>query len=335
MRASRLLSMLLLLQLRGRMSAAALAREFEVSVRTVYRDADQLSAAGVPVYAERGRSGGFRLMDDFGARLAALSTSEAEMLALSSVAQAAADLGLGDGAAAQRKLLVSLPPGTGAHRLAARFHLDPLPWYGRRTPPPVLREVAAAVWRDARLRITYDSWRGQVQRTLQPVGLVMKAGAWYLIGIGGRGAPAAARTYRVDAIRALKVLPGAPRPSQGFDLARYWAAAVERFERELASATVRVRLTGTGLRLLRDFHPRAWEAVQRDAPVPDARGAVEATIPFERGAQGVFDALRMGAEMEVLAPPDLRAAVAAEAARSARLHARSRRTSPRRLRRIA
>lgn len=338
MRASRLLSMLLLLQLRGRMSAAALAREFEVSVRTVYRDADQLSAAGVPVYAERGRSGGFRLIDDFGARLAALSSSEAETLALSSVAQAAADLGLGDGAAAQRKLLASLPPGTGAQRLATRFHLDPLPWYGRRAPPPVLREVAAAVWRDARLRITYDSWRGQVQRTVQPLGLVMKAGAWYLIGLGGRsgrGVPAAARTYRVDAIRALKVLPGAPSPSPSFDLARYWIAAVERFERELASATVRVRLTGTGLRLLRDFHPRAWEAVQRDAPVPDARGAVEATIPFESGAQGVFDALRMGAEMEVLAPPDLRAAVAAEAARSARLHARSRRTSPRRLRRIA
>jgi predicted DNA-binding transcriptional regulator YafY len=321
MRASRLLSMLILLQARGRMSAAALAREFEVSVRTVYRDADQLSAAGVPVFAERGRSGGFRLLEGFGARLAELTAGEAEALALSGVTQAAADLGLGDGArTARTKLLANLPPRTGASaaRVAARFHLDPLPWYGRRAPPPALREVAAAVWSDRRIRLRYERWKGEVRRTVTPLGLVMKAGAWYLVA-SVRSAP---RTYRVDAIRALDVLPATAQRPAGFDLARYWADASGAFEERLLSATARVRLSATGVRLLRDFHPRAWEAMQRQAPAADAQGRVEATIPFEHGAQGVRDALRMGAEMEVLAPAELRAAVAAEAARSARLHAR-------------
>jgi predicted DNA-binding transcriptional regulator YafY len=347
MRASRLLSLLLLLQVRGRMSAAALAREFEVSVRTIYRDADELSAAGVPVYAERGRNGGFRLLDDFGPRLAALTTAEAEALALSSVTLAAADLGLAEGAsAAQRKLLASLPAGTGAARVAARFHLDPLPWYGRRAPPPALRAVADAVWREQRLRISYDSWRGEVRRVLLPLGLVMKAGAWYVVAAAGRAEP---RTYRVDAIRTLEVVSGKPRSGEGalqrprgFDLARHWTASARAFEEQLASARIRVRLTATGLRLLRDFHPRAWEALHASssdpASVVGSDGSVEATIPFEPGAQGVRDALRMGAEMEVLAPADLRAAVAAEAARSAGLHARGvaapstvRRRAPRKL----
>jgi predicted DNA-binding transcriptional regulator YafY len=321
MRASRLLSMLILLQARGRMSAAALAREFEVSVRTVYRDADQLSAAGVPVFAERGRSGGFRLLEGFGARLAELTAGEAEALALSGVTQAAADLGLGDGArAARTKLLANLPAraGASAAHVAARFHLDPLPWYGRRAPPPSLREVAAAVWSDRRIRLRYESWRGEVRRTVTPLGLVMKAGAWYLVA----AARAAPRTYRVDAIRALDVLSVVTARPTGFDLARYWADAAVAFEEQLASASVRVRLSAVGIRLLRDFHPRAWEALQRQAPTADAHGHIEATLPFESGAQGVRDALRMGAEMEVLAPADLRKALADEAARTAARHAR-------------
>lgn len=319
--------MLILLQVRGRMSAAALAREFEVSVRTIYRDADQLSAAGVPIYAEPGRSGGFRLLDSFGARLAALTTREAEALALSSVTQAAADLGLAEGATAARlKLLASLPrsAGGGAARVAARFHLDPLPWYGRRAPPAALPRVAEAVWRDRRLRMSYESWNGLVRRTVAPLGLVMKAGSWYLVA----GAGASPRTYRVDAIRSLQVLEAAaPRPP-GFDLAAYWGDASRAFEQRLVSATVRVRLTETGLRLLRDFHPQAWESLQQQAAVADADGWTEATIPFERGPHAVREALRLGAEMEVLEPAELRAAVAAEASRIAHRYARCKPAGP-------
>jgi predicted DNA-binding transcriptional regulator YafY len=315
MRASRLLSLLILLQMRGRVSASELAREFEVSVRTVYRDADALSAAGVPIYAERGRSGGFRLLDDFRTRLAAFSAREAEALALGGVTQAASDLGWNEGAAAHRKVLANLPAstGAGASRVAERFHLDPLPWYGRRSPPSLLQEVAAAVWSDRRLRMAYESWDGETRRTVAPLGLVMKAGAWYLVAAAGDKP----RTYRVDAIRSVEVLDAAaPRPER-FDLARYWVNAARAFEDRLIGAPVRVRLSPTGLRLLRDFHPRAWEALQRQRPKADRSGWVVGTIPFEQGSQGVREALRMGTEMEVLAPDGLRRAIAAEAERIA------------------
>src|SRR5574338_1215164 len=159
MRASRLLSILILLQMRGRMSAEALAAEFEVSVRTIYRDIDQLSAAGVPVYAERGRSGGFQLLDGYRTRLTGFTPAEADALLLAGVGGAAADLGIGaELAQAQLKLLASLPPDSGAsaQRVATRFHLDPINWYTRSEPLDLLPSLAAAVWRDQRIRIRYE-----------------------------------------------------------------------------------------------------------------------------------------------------------------------------------
>src|ERR1700754_4948635 len=131
MLASRLLSILMLLQTRGRMSATDLAREFEVSVRTIHRDIDQLSAAGVPVYAERGRSGGFALMDGYRTKLTGMTQPEAETLFLAGLPGPAAQLGLADLLGAARlKLLAALPANVqpNAERIAARFHLDPAGW---------------------------------------------------------------------------------------------------------------------------------------------------------------------------------------------------------------
>ena len=137
MRASRILSILILMQMRGRISADALAREFEVSVRTIYRDMDHLSAAGVPVYAERGRAGGFALLDGYRTRLTGLTVAESDALVLAGAGTVAADLGLGDALATARlKLLASLPADSGASadRVSRRFHLDPIDWYRLQTP---------------------------------------------------------------------------------------------------------------------------------------------------------------------------------------------------------
>src|ERR1700759_5658940 len=149
MLASRLLSILMLLQARGRMSATALAEEFEVLVRTIHPDIAQLSAAGIPVYAERGRSGGFALMDGYRTKLTGLTQPEAEALFLAGLPGPVAQLGLSDVlSAARMKLLAALPANMqpSAERIAARFHLDPVAWFHGADPLPSLQTVARAVW---------------------------------------------------------------------------------------------------------------------------------------------------------------------------------------------
>src|ERR1051326_1033645 len=158
MLASRLLSILMLLQTRGRMSASALARTFEVSVRTIHRDIDELSAAGIPVYADRGRNGGFQLMDGYRTKLTGLTQPEAEAIFLAGLPGPAAQLGLSDLLSAARlKLLAALPPAVqaDAERIASRFHLDPVAWFRGTDPLPALQTIARAVWSHRYLKLRY------------------------------------------------------------------------------------------------------------------------------------------------------------------------------------
>src|SRR5690349_6836194 len=161
MRASRLLSLLLLLQTRGRMTATELSRELEVSVRTVYRDVEALSSAGVPVYADRGPAGGYRLLDGYRTRLNGLTAEEAASLFLAGLPGPAAELGLAEvAAAAELKLLAALPPElrSQASRMRERFLLDVPGWYRDVDDVPFLGEVADAVWEGRRLRMLYRQW---------------------------------------------------------------------------------------------------------------------------------------------------------------------------------
>ena len=325
MRASRLLSILIVLQARGRVSAEALARELEVSVRTIYRDIDQLGTAGVPVYAERGRHGGYALLGGYRTDLTGLDSNEAGAVSLIGAAQAAMDLGLGaDATAARLKILASLPLGGGklAERIAARFHLDPSPWYSRPTPPPALRRLAEAVWSDRQVRMTYESWKKVATRTISPLGLVMKAGAWYVAG----AVDSAVRIYRVDAIRDFKVTEEPAARPRNFDLAAFWTDAARGFETRLRGEPARIRLSPAGVKLLRDVNPAAADAVAAQHPTPASDGWIEAEIFVERLPHAVREALRMGAEIEVLEPAELRTAIAEEARRIARLHTTRRRS---------
>lgn len=318
MRASRLLSILILLQLRGRLSADQLAREFEVSVRTIYRDMDQLSAAGVPVYAERGRDGGFALLDGYRTRLTGLSESESDALSLAGAGAAAADLGVGaELASAQLKLMASLPPdrGASADRVARRFHLDPVAWYRRTETLDVLPALADAVWRDRRITIDYDSWAERVSRTLDPLGLVLKGGAWYLVA-SADGKP---RTYRVSNIRRLEALDTAAKRPARFDLARWWAEWTRDFEARLLRERARIRLSPAGLKLLPAISAAAAEAVATTG-APDPSGWTTADIPIESVEDATRQLLHLGAEVEVLEPPALRAAIADVAGRIAGLY---------------
>src|SRR5436190_8629056 len=183
MRASRLVALLLLLQARGHLTAEQLARELEVSVRTVHRDVEALSASGVPIYAERGPHGGIRLVDGYRTRLTGMTADEAEALFLSGLPGPAAELGLGTVVAAARlKVLAALPTELRARasRLVERFHLDATGWFQAGEPVPHLAALSEAVWESQRVRIDYERGDRSVERVLEPLGLVLKAGVWYL-----------------------------------------------------------------------------------------------------------------------------------------------------------
>lgn len=309
MQASRLLSILMLLQARGRISAQALAEQLEVSVRTIYRDVDQLSAAGVPVWAETGRNGGFQLREGWRTHLTGLTTAEAQAVFLAGLPGPARQLGLGEAmASAQLKLLAALPAGwqADAQRVSARFHLDPADWYRRPAPADRLPSVAQAVWESRRVAMRYESWKGVVEREVEPLGLVLKAGVWYVVARTG----GTARTYRLDSILELTLREERFEPPQGFDLAAHWRTETERFEQQLYQGQATLRVSPRGLKWLRDFPAAVADAAQRTAGEPDADGWVRVTVPIESIEHAAGQMLRLGAEGEVLGPATLRRRVA-------------------------
>jgi len=303
MRASRLLSILLTLQVKGRRTADQLAEQFEVSVRTIYRDIDHLSAAGVPVYADRGPNGGFALLDGYRTRLDGLDIGEAEALLLSVIPDAAKALGIDERAeGAQLKLLSALhfEARLGAERIAARFHLDPLPWY--RAPEPVahLRMVAEAVWSSRRLKLAYESWKGPVEREVEPLGLVMKAGAWYLLA----RVEDTMRVYRIANI--MSAVPGGAfvAPAE-FDLVSTWKEHCRQFERTLFEGEATAHVTEAGLAMLERLGSQVAAAARRSAS-QDPSGRVRVVFPIESIGSTARELFALGAEIEVLAPAELR-----------------------------
>ncbi|WP_033320282.1 helix-turn-helix transcriptional regulator [Streptomyces yerevanensis] len=303
MKSARLVSVLLLLQTRGRLTAAQLAEELEVSVRTIYRDIEALSAAGIPLYGDAGHAGGYQLLDGYRTRLTGLTTEEAEALFLAGVPGPAAELGLGSVlAAAQLKVRAALPHELREHadRISGRFHLDAPGWYAEDDEAPYLPAVADAVWNSRVLHVRYRRWREptDVERRLEPYGLVLKAGRWYVIAGPGP------RTYRVDQILELAA-PGEEfsRP-EDFDLAAYWTAYQRDFHDRLHRGEAVVRLA-PGVRLT-GAAARAVEATG----CTDANGWTRATLPIESIDHAHGEFLRLGAGIEVLEPAELREHIA-------------------------
>ncbi|MFI0420629.1 helix-turn-helix transcriptional regulator [Spongiactinospora sp. 9N601] len=315
MRAGRLLSLLMLLQTRGRVTAPQIARELEVSVRTVYRDVEALSAAGVPVYADRGPAGGYRLLDGYRTRLNGLSPQEAASLFLAALPGPAAELGLAEEAsAAGLKLLAALPPEprSRAFRMRERFHLEVPGWYRGTEEVPHLAVVSEAVWEERPLRIGYRRWgQREVERLVHPYGLVLKGGTWYLVA----GVEEAVRTYRISRILSAQVLPGTFQRPAGFDLTEYWRRWAADFRQRMYTAEARLRLAPGAHDMLRlTLTAELVDAALAEAGPPDAAGWVTVVVPVESIRHARWVLLRMGAQIEVLDPPELRAAMEREVA---------------------
>lgn len=283
MRADRLLCLLLLLRARGRMTASQLAAELEVSVRTVLRDVEALSAASVPVYAERGRSGGFALLPGYSTDLTGLTHAEATALLSAGSRATSASLGMAPAlASAMRKLMVAMPASQrqSAERAAERVLVQPQGWLAEPEHEGALRVIQQAVFADRRLRISYPGSDGAARwRTVDPVGLVHAAGRWYLLALHD----GADRTYRVSRVAAATILDQPAERRIGVELERLWQQRRQQFReaRVLFPVQVRVRarrrsdLVAAALDLLEEA-PHAGGWLLLDLVFADRRHAASA-----------------------------------------------------------
>ncbi|AUX22899.1 transcriptional regulator [Sorangium cellulosum] len=315
MRADRLLSLVLLLQQAKsrQLTAEELAGRLQVSARTIYRDLDALSAAGVPVYANRGPNGGIALLEGWQTSLTGLT--QAEVLALSAVAApgALADIGL---SAALESGLLKLAAGlpvvqrSAAEHARQRLHVDASGWFQGREVVPHLDVLREAVFQDRKVWLGYrDFDGGESERVVAPYGLVIKADRWYLVAGAERG-PSVFRGARISEARLLE--EGFARP-EGFDLATFWKAWCQRFAERRASYVVTLRVTEEGEAALKNVRPRGeharWGQVGRGR-----RGARTVTVDFERESIAVSQIVGLGRGVEVVEPAALRARLEAIAA---------------------
>jgi predicted DNA-binding transcriptional regulator YafY len=303
MRADRLLSILLLLQTHGRLTARELGQRLEVSGRTIYRDMEALSGAGVPVIAERGSAGGWSLLDDYRTDLTGLNLAEIQALFLNTPVRFLADLGLDKASdAALVKLLASLPA---AHRQDAeymrqRIHIDATGWHSSAEDVSCLPTLQEAIWQDRKLRVVYR--RGDdasVERVVDPLGLVAKGNAWYLVA----SVEGEVRTYRVSRVQEVVVLDEPCVRPPDFDLAASWAQSTADFVANLPRYAATVRVTPEMFARL----PFVWRyaRIQRAEP-PDSDGWVTVYVHFQFEHEACENVLSGGPHIEVLDPPELR-----------------------------
>ncbi len=303
MRADRLLSLALLLQARGGATARALAAELGVCVRTVYRDLEALSAAGVPVVTEAGPGGGCRLMDGYRFPLRGLRPDEAEALLILGVPAVLRELGL-EGAltAAHRQIRV-----TAGFTAAALVHLDMPRWFGGQEEVPCLRDLARALRLGRKLAIRYPA-PDREPRVVGPLGLVNKAGAWYLVAEARD-----VRVFRAGRVFAARVLAEPFGRPAGFELAAFWARWSAEFEASRPRLEVRLAASPPALDAFGEvFGPAAGPALEAAGP-PGQDGWRVVTLSFEHERAAVHRLAGFGDQVEVLDPPSVRAALLATA----------------------
>jgi predicted DNA-binding transcriptional regulator YafY len=326
MRASRLVSTLLLLQSRGRMTADALAAELDVSVRTVHRDIGALQQSGVPIFAESGHNGGFELVGGYTTRLTGMTRDEVEAMFLMGLPEAAADLGLADAASTARLEIESGLPAAlrpGADRLRGRFLLDAPGWFRQQDPVPHLGALAEALWVGRVVHVIYQRWKEptEVTRRLEPLRVVLKSGVWYLVA--RQQGSARISSYRIAKIRDLTVLSDEVRPPDDFDLSTWWRDHTADLRSRLVTGEATIRLAPHAVdRLVEGALPDVMRAVMAGTEEPD--GWVRAVIPIESLIHAEKELLRLGAGVEVLEPLALRDALASAAAGMLEIYASGR-----------
>jgi predicted DNA-binding transcriptional regulator YafY len=298
MRADRLISTLLLLQVHGRLTARDLAERLEISERTVLRDMDALSAAGVPVVADRGPGGGWRLVDGYQTKLTGLTATEIQTLFFAHPPQLFAALGLGPAAeAAWLKLRAALPVASQqqAERARRSVLIDPRGWQESQSIAslPVLLD---ALWRGRRIRFIYERGLGEAgERLVNPLGLVARGSVWYLVA----SRDDQLRTYRVSRVRDAMLDEHPSVGPENFDLTAYWETSTAEFRERLPRYYATFLVAPSVMRWARY---RAWRVEEEH----EEGSRVRIRVRFDAEEEGLQFALSFGPDIEVIEPPELR-----------------------------
>ncbi|MCG8351085.1 MAG: YafY family transcriptional regulator [Chloroflexales bacterium] len=307
MRADRLLAMMLVLQARGRMTAQELAANLEVSERTIYRDIEALSAAGAPIYTQSGANGGVFLDEHYRISLTGLSRAQVLSLFISSDAGPLEDLGLANAVEETLLKLFAALPSMHRHeveRLRQRFYIDPANWFQMVEAPPFLDTLQQALWEDRRLRVSYQTVdHGEIERTIEPYGLVAKANIWYL---AAKHPGDEMHTYRVSRFQQMSLMDTCFHREPNFDLIAYWKKSCAAFEEKMREtfppypATVHVH--PDALWYFPSFMSDRYEQIG----LPDAAGWVTLQVSYESMGDAQMRVLGLGASIAVLEPVELR-----------------------------
>jgi len=303
MRADRLLSILLLLQVHHRMTTRELAKRLEVSERTIHRDMEALGTAGVPVTAERGIGGGWSLLEEYQTKLTGLTEAEIQALFLTTPTRLLADLGLHQASeAALIKLLAAIPSLSrrDAEYVRQRIHVDTAGWHHSEEAVPALPTLQEAIWQERKLFFTYQ--RGDdttVERLVDPLGLVAKGSAWYLIA----AVEGEIRTYRVSRVQSARVTDQPCVRPQDFDLTAYWAQSSTHFVANLPRYPVTVRIAPEVLEQV--YHAGRYARIDHVEP-PGADGWIMLRLLFENEDAACGYILSFGTQVEILDPQSLR-----------------------------
>ncbi len=302
MRADRLMNIMILLQNRGKMTAKELANELEVSDRTILRDMDALSNAGIPIVSDRGKEGGWRLLDNFRSKLSGLNIDDIKSLFLFPSGKLLEDLGLNIQALDTRQKLLAAIPGTfrdEAQAIWERIHIDSSTWRQSKEKVHALKTVQQAVWESKKLKIFYEQADGeQKERLIEPLGLVAKGNRWYLVASRN----GELRNYRVSRIHTAKVEDETFRRPLNFNLADYWEQSKKEFIQNLPQYDVQVEIHPAIIQRI-NFTGKFVQFIQRENPNEDKW--IPATLRFNDQQEAVEFILGFANKIRVISPEEL------------------------------
>jgi len=309
MRADRLISIILMLQTRGKMTAGELAGELAVSRRQILRDVEALSLSGIPVYTEGGRCGGIALVEEYRTSLTGLKNVEVQSLMVMNNNHALTDVGLG-GAAEQLtlKLLASLPntQRSTAEHIRQRLLIDPTWWWHDPEVPHFMDDLQQAVYDDCLIEAAYENSTGETtEKVLAPYSLICKSSLWYLLAERA----GELRTYRVSRFRSIRVLDRTFPRRPGFDLPAYWQTHTENFDNIQPEYTCTLRIHPDYVTFVTSMMPGRWKIIG-DA---DSRGWLTITLGMDSDVFAQMLVFGLAGFVEVVDPPELEEAVKEQA----------------------